>query len=111
MLVQTPPPPYYAVIFTSLRTDVDNGYGHTASRMVELAAQQSGFLGVESARDSLGITVSYWESLAAIQAWRGQAEHTLAREQGRADWYASFRVRICRVEREYGFEQSVFEQL
>ncbi len=108
---QTPVPPYYAVIFTSTRTDVDADYGHTAQRMVELAAQQPGFLGVESARnhvgnDSLGITVSYWDSLEAIKNWRQQAEHTLAREQGRAVWYGSYKLRICRVERDYGWEKS-----
>ena len=103
MLAQTPPPPYYAVIFTSIRTDVDNGYGAMADRMVELAGQQPGFLGVESARQTVGITVSYWDSLDAIQQWRRHAEHTLAREQGRAEWYQAFTVRICRVEREYGF--------
>ena len=110
MPAQTPPAPYYAVIFTSIRTDVDGGYGTTADRMVELAAQQPGFLGVESARQDredgpLGITVSYWESVEAIQQWRQQAEHTLAREQGRAQWYQSFKLRICLVERDYGFER------
>jgi heme-degrading monooxygenase HmoA len=98
----TPAPPYYAVIFTSLRTAEDQGYAETARRMLELARAQPGFLGVESMRDGLGITVSYWESLEAIRAWKENAEHRLA--QARAgEWYATFRVRICRVEREYGF--------
>ncbi len=105
MLAHTPPPPYYAVIFSSVRTDVEAGYGNTADRMMELAAQQPGFLGVESARQAVGITVSYWESLDAIRNWRLNAEHTLAREQGRAHWYASFKLRICLVERDYGFEK------
>lgn len=98
----TPEPPYYAVIFTSLRTEGDQGYAETARRMVELAREQPGFLGIESVRDGLGITVSYWESLEAIRAWKENAEHRLAQARGR-DWYASFRVRVCRVEREYGF--------
>jgi heme-degrading monooxygenase HmoA len=98
----TPPPPYYAVIFTSLRTEGDNGYAETAQRMVELARQQPGFLGVESVRDRLGITVSYWESLEAIHAWKEQADHRAAQVKAR-EWYANFRVRVCRVEREYGF--------
>ena len=105
MLASTPPPPYYAVIFTSVRTPEEQGYADMSSRMVELAAQQPGFLGVESARNEVGITVSYWASLEAIQAWRLNAEHTLAREQGRADWYQSFKTRICRIERDYGFEK------
>lgn len=105
MLAQTPQPPYYAVIFTSVRTPEEQGYADMSMRMVELAAQQPGFLGVESARNEVGITVSYWASLEAIQAWRLNAEHTFAREQGRADWYQSFRTRICRVERDYGFEK------
>jgi heme-degrading monooxygenase HmoA len=102
MLAQTPVPPYYAVIFTSVRTPGDNGYGQTADAMVALAQQQPGFLGVESAREEIGITVSYWESLESIKNWREHAEHTLARQQGREKWYAGFRVRICKVEREYG---------
>ncbi|WP_337058785.1 antibiotic biosynthesis monooxygenase family protein [Pseudomonas sp. USHLN015] len=104
---RTPAAPYYAVIFTSRRTALDDGYGDTAERMVELARQQPGFLGVESARgaDGLGITVSYWESEAAILAWKRQADHSLARARGRADWYDAFEVRIARVERAYGFSR------
>jgi len=104
-IAKTPRPPYYAVIFTSTRTGVDEGYGAMAERMVELAAGQAGFLGVESARDGLGITVSYWESLEAIAAWKRDAEHQLAQQLGRSQWYEAFATRICRVEREYGFER------
>ncbi len=102
MIAATPKPPYYAVIFTSLRTDGDAGYDAMAVRMVELAAQQPGFLGVESAREGLGITVSYWESAAAIAAWKRNAEHLVAQERGREHWYSAYRTRVCRVEREYG---------
>ncbi len=98
----TPAPPYYAVIFTSLRTAGDDGYGAMAERMVELAAQQPGFLGVESARDGLGITVSYWADLESIAAWKQNAEHLVAQQLGRERWYADFRTRIARVERDYG---------
>jgi heme-degrading monooxygenase HmoA len=97
-------PPYYAVIFTSVRTAADpDGYAVTADRMVELARQQPGFLGIESARgaDGLGITVSYWESEEAIRAWHEQAEHRLAQAAGREKWYAQFQLRVCRVERAY----------
>lgn len=100
-IATTPEPPYYAVIFTSLRNEGDHGYADMARRMVELARAQPGFLGMESARDGLGITVSYWESLEAIQAWKANAEHRLAQARGR-EWYADYRVRVCRVEREYG---------
>ncbi|MCE8026337.1 MULTISPECIES: antibiotic biosynthesis monooxygenase family protein [Halomonadaceae] len=102
----TPPPPYYAVIFTSIRTAGDNGYGIMAERMVELAAQQSGFLGVESARDELGVTVSYWQDLESIQRWKQQVEHREAQRLGRSEWYAAYKVRIARVEREYSFGDS-----
>ena len=100
---KTPKPPYYAVIFTSRRTDVNAGYGDTAARMVELAATQPGYLGVESARDAngLGITVSYWESEAAIAGWKADAEHRLARDKGRQQWYEHFEVRVAKVERAY----------
>jgi heme-degrading monooxygenase HmoA len=97
----TPEPPYYAVIFTSQRTDVDDGYGAMGDRMVELAAQQPGFLGVESVRDAsgLGITVSYWSSLEAIAAWKANAEHRVAQRSGRKKWYGHFELRVARVER------------
>jgi heme-degrading monooxygenase HmoA len=101
-IASTPEPPYFAVIFTSLRTEGDNGYAAAANRMVELAAQQPGFLGMESARDGVGITVSYWQDLASIQAWKMQIEHQQARATGKEKWYAAFRVRIAKVEKEYG---------
>jgi heme-degrading monooxygenase HmoA len=99
----TPEPPYYAVIFTSTRTAVDEGYGAVAERMVELAAQQPGFLGVETARgtDGLGITVSYWTSLEAISAWKANGEHRVAQSNGHKKWYEHFETRIARVERAY----------
>lgn len=100
-----PAPPYYAVVFSSLRNEVDpEGYAQAAGRMLELARQQPGFLGVESAREAggFGITVSYWESEAAIRAWRQHAEHAEVRRQGRAHWYAHFELRVVRVERASG---------
>jgi heme-degrading monooxygenase HmoA len=104
MIAKTPAPPYYAVIFSSLRTDGDHGYVEAAGRMLELAREQPGLLGVESAReDGLGITVSYWSSKAAILAWKQQAEHRAVRERGRSTWYAAFHTRVCKVERDYGF--------
>ena len=105
-LSPTPEPPYYAVVFTSLRRP--NGaadYAAMADRMVELAAAQPGFLGVESVRDlhGVGITVSYWASLEAIRDWRAHAEHRVAQSQGRSTWYREYRLRICRVERDMHF--------
>ncbi len=102
-IANTPPTPYYAVIFTSIRTEVDDGYGQTADEMVALAASQPGFLGVESAREEIGITVSYWASLEAIAAWKRNAEHITAQRTGREKWYRAYTTRICRVEREYSF--------
>lgn len=105
-IAATPRPPYYAVIFTSFRTEGDHGYAEMAERMVELAAAQPGFLGIESARDGLGITVSYWESLESIRAWHANAEHKVAQRQGYEQWYRSFKTRICKVKRDYGFERA-----
>ena len=107
MIADTPAAPYYAVIFTSVRTEGDVGYAEAAARMLELAREQPGFLGVESARgeDGLGITVSYWVSEAAILAWKQHPEHTAIRERGRSTWYARCYTRVCRVERAYGFNQ------
>jgi len=104
MIAQTPDPPYFAVIFTSVRTKGDNGYSEMADQMLELARQQEGFLGVESARNEIGITVSYWRDLESIRKWRENFEHTVARKKGRKEWYQSFKVRIAKVERDYGFE-------
>lgn len=101
-IANTPTPPYYTVIFTSHRTEGDNSYGEMAERMSELAAQQPGYLGMESAREGLGITVSYWESLESIRNWKQNAEHQEAQRLGHQQWYSSFRVRIAKVEREYG---------
>lgn len=107
-IADTPAPPYYAVIFTSRRGPDRAGYAETAARMLALAAEQPGYLGVEQAGDgAVGVTVSYWASLEAIAAWRAHAEHTVAQRQGRKRWYEAFAVRVCRVERAYGFERGV----
>lgn len=103
MIAKTPEPPYYAVIFTSERSEVEEGYAQTADRMVELASEQPGFLGVESARNEIGITVSYWTDLESIKNWKMNADHTIVREKGRTDWYNEFKVRIAKVERDYDF--------
>ncbi|MCE1205477.1 MAG: antibiotic biosynthesis monooxygenase [Holophagaceae bacterium] len=104
MIASTPEPPYLAVIFSSQRTEGDQGYGAMADRMVELARAQPGFLGVESARDAegFGITVSYWKDEASIATWKAHAEHAVAQRLGRDRWYADFQLRVCRVERNYG---------
>ena len=104
MIAATPEPPYYAVIFSSQRSEGDQGYEAMSDRMVELAAQQPGFLGVESVRDGagFGITVSYWKDAESIRAWRMNAEHLEAQSKGRSIWYQSFRTRVCKVEREGG---------
>ncbi len=103
MIANTPEPPYYAVIFTSLRTTVDEGYLTMALQMEELAKQQPGYLGHESAREELGITVSYWSSLAAIKNWKQVTEHLIAQKMGREKWYSMYKTRICLVERDYGW--------
>ena len=100
-----PPAPYYAVIFSSLRNGEDEaGYAQAAERMLALAAQQPGYLGAESARgtDGFGITVSYWDSEAAIAAWKQQADHAAVRAHGRRHWYDHFELRVAKVERAYG---------
>ncbi|HEY8995277.1 MAG TPA: antibiotic biosynthesis monooxygenase [Lacunisphaera sp.] len=102
-IARTPEPPYYAVIFTSRRTEGDRGYGAMAERMVELAARQPGFLGMESSRgaDGLGITVSHWRDEDSIAAWKRDAEHQQAQRAGQEAWYADYQVRIAKVERAY----------
>jgi heme-degrading monooxygenase HmoA len=106
-----PDPPYWAVIFSSRRRGGaepadDPGYAAAAQRMVELAADQPGFLGIESSRDGsgFGITVSYWQSPEALLAWRRQVEHAAIREQGRERWYEHYELRVAAVERAYGWD-------
>ena len=103
MIAKTPKTPYYAVVFTSITTENGKGYNSMSDKMVELASQQKGFLGIESARNELGITVSYWLDLESIRNWKMEAQHTEARNLGREQWYKNFKVRICKVERDYEF--------
>jgi heme-degrading monooxygenase HmoA len=102
VIADTPQPPYVAVVFTSVRSGDEDGYARTAARMNELARRQPGYLGMESARDELGITVSYWADEHAARAWKSVAEHLLAQRLGRERWYADYRVRVAVVQREYG---------
>jgi heme-degrading monooxygenase HmoA len=95
--------PYYAVIFTNTRKNEDSGYAEMATKMEELAKKQPGYLGFESVRDGLGISISYWESKAAIASWKANTEHLQAQRGGKNNWYSWYKVRICLVEREYEF--------
>ncbi|WP_420571050.1 antibiotic biosynthesis monooxygenase family protein [Kordia sp.] len=97
--------PYYAVIFTSIQTETIEGYTEMAQQMEDLAKKQAGFIGIESARNTVGITVSYWKSLEAIQQWKQHADHVIAQQKGIKDWYTYYNVRICKVEREYDFSK------
>lgn len=107
-IAATPEPPYTAVIFTSVRTDGDLGYARAAAAMDALAREQPGFLGVESARDALGITVSYWVDEAAARAWKQVAQHLVMQAAGRERWYEDYRVRVATVVRDYGLGTSTF---
>ena len=104
-LAKTPKPPYYAVIFSSIRENDDETYNEMAIKMDELAKEQPGFLGFETVRDILGISVSYWESLESIQKWKMNANHLEAQFKGKTEWYKNYTVRIAKVEREYSFEK------
>ena len=105
MIANTPAPPYYAVIFTSVKTVDDLGYSEMTEKMIELAQKQEGFLGIESAREELGITVSYWRDLESIKNWKNNLDHSVAREKGKTDWYSAFKTRISIVERDYDFKK------
>lgn len=100
-IAKTPNPPYYAVIFSSTRTEGDNGYEAMSDRMLELAAKQPGYLGVESAREELGVTVSYWSDLESISHWKANVEHQQARKLGHEKWYSKFKVRISNLKSEF----------
>ncbi len=104
---KTPPPPYYAVIFTTIKSDNLDGYQEMNERMFALAQEQKGYLGIESARGEIGVSVTYWASLEDIAAWREHAEHKLAQAEGYARWYRSFATRVARVERDNFFERQI----
>jgi heme-degrading monooxygenase HmoA len=100
MFAATPDPPYYAVIFTSIRTETEDGYKDTEDFLEEMVKDQPGFLGMESVRQGMGITVCYWKDLDSIRNWAMNPEHQKAQARGKEEWYADYRVRVCKVERE-----------
>ncbi|MFF5495717.1 antibiotic biosynthesis monooxygenase family protein [Streptomyces aquilus] len=104
-------PPYYAVVFTSVRTeeaDRDGGYGSTAQRLGELVQEIPGFLGEDSAHTpgGLAVTVAYFRDLAGIEEWRQHAAHREAKERGRAHWYERYSLHIAKVEHSHGFQRA-----
>jgi len=101
-IIITPKPPYYAVVFTSLKIVEDQGYDEMSQLMVEMVSKQEGFLGFESAREEIGITVSYWRDEESILKWKENLAHQKARKMGKNLWYKHYRVRIAKVEKEYG---------
>ncbi len=103
--------PYYAVIFTSTRTEGDNGYIEMSRLMEELAKRNEGYLGIDSARNDIGITVSYWKNLEAIKNWKQQTDHLMAQRRGKSDWYHWYKVRISKVEREYEFQSKIVSSI
>jgi heme-degrading monooxygenase HmoA len=106
MIAATPKPPYYVVIFTNTHTDITEGYAEMAEKMFELASKQEGFLGMESAREEIGITLSYWKSLDAIKNWKQNQEHLVAQQLGKSKWYGRYTTRIALVERDYSFDKN-----
>lgn len=104
-IAKTPQPPYYAVIFSSVRTEGEHGYNQMAEEMVKLAQEQEGFLGVESARekDGFGVTISYWDSEESIRKWKENSRHKLAQKYGQEKWYSRYKTRVAKVERDYEF--------
>ena len=94
---------YYAVIFSSRHSHDIDGYAEMSDKMTKLAQQQAGYMGHDAVRNEIGITVSYWESLEAIRAWKQQSDHLLAQQKGRNQWYSWYHVRVCEVLREYDF--------
>ena len=103
MIAKTPKVPYYAVIFTSTLKEEDPEYHESADQMLKLAQKQEGFLGFESARGELGMTISYWKDLNSIRQWKNHGEHLIVQERGKSEWYSSYMTRIAKVERDYGF--------
>ncbi|MDR2207092.1 MAG: antibiotic biosynthesis monooxygenase [Flavobacteriaceae bacterium] len=103
MIATTPKPPYYAVIFTSIKKSDDKDYAEMAEKMQNLVQKQQGFLGMESAKNETGITISYWKNLESIKLWKDNAEHLVAQKFGKEFWYENYKVRVCLVKRDYEF--------
>lgn len=101
MIAQTPSPPYYAVIFTLIKSSHREGYKEISERMIELVQKQKGFLGYESAYGEVDITISYWKDLESIKKWKENEEHQLAQEKGKSNWYSEYKTRVVKVERGY----------
>ena len=101
MLVENLTPPYYTAIFTSILKEHHPGYEEMAEKMVALAKQQDGFLGIDSTRAEIGITVSYWRDLESLRAWGKNSEHLIAKQKGKEEWYVKHITRIAKVEMEY----------
>lgn len=99
-IANTPKPPYYAVIFTSFLHEGSIGYADATNYALSLAKAQPGFLGYEGARNGMGISVSYWNSLEAIRAWKEHPEHVRLQKQ-EARWFRESKIRVCKVERDY----------
>ena len=104
MIAKTPEPPYYSVIFTSVLKEDPIGYAEMAEKMEKLAMEQPGYLGFESARSEIGISISYWKDLESIRIWKQNTEHLLAQKLGNEKWYQYYKIRIVRVERDYAKE-------
>jgi heme-degrading monooxygenase HmoA len=102
---ETPSPPYYAVIFTTIQSDGRDGYDEISERMLDLAQKEKGFLGIESARGEIGLSVTYWASLEDIARWKNHAEHKIAQAKGFEMWYKAFATRVAKVEVDSFFER------
>ncbi|HHH53049.1 MAG TPA: antibiotic biosynthesis monooxygenase [Bacteroidetes bacterium] len=105
MIIKTPPPPYYAVIFVSFQTNDTDGYSDISKKLSEIAKNQDGCYGEESVRDGMGISISYWKDLESIRKWKENLDHQFAMKMGKEKWYSSYKVRIAKVERDYGFNK------
>lgn len=104
MFVNTPKPPYHAVIFTSQRTSIDDGYTELNDELYAEAQQFDGYIGADSLRNAegYGVAVLYWRNADSIRKWAQYAKHIRAKQLGKEQWYEGYRVRIAVVEREYG---------
>jgi heme-degrading monooxygenase HmoA len=95
--------PYYVVIFTSRKSADLHGYAEMAERMQTLCSAQPGFLKIvhSTSDEGASITSCYWQDLASISAWKANADHQVAQDQGIARWYDEYQIEIARIERAY----------
>ena len=92
----------YVVIFKARIRALDELYFSTAQQLRDKALTHFNCQHFEALTEAEHeIALSYWNTLEDILAWQQDAQHLVAQQLGKNQWYASFSVEICEVLRRY----------